>query len=35
MAGHRLEGLVIVALGLGLRQGEVLGLRWEDLEPGA
>jgi integrase len=32
LGGHRLEALVIVALGLGLRQGEVLGLRWEDLD---
>jgi integrase len=32
IAGHRLEALVVVALGLGLRQGEVLGLRWEDVD---
>ena len=30
--GHRLEPLVITALGLGLRQAEVLGLRWEDID---
>src|SRR5690606_4559989 len=30
--GHRLETLVIVALGLGLRQAEVLGLHWEDID---
>lgn len=31
-AGHRLEGVVTVALGLGLRRGEVLGLRWSDID---
>jgi len=30
--GDRLEGLYTVALAVGLRQGEVLGLRWEDLD---
>lgn len=30
-AGHRLEALFTVALGLGLREGEVLGLRWIDI----
>lgn len=30
--GDRLEALYVVALGLGLRQGEVLGLRWEDVD---
>lgn len=36
VTGHRLEGLITVAVGLGLRQGEALGLRWEhvDLEAG-
>ncbi len=29
--GDRLEGLYRVALSLGLRQGEALGLRWEDV----
>ncbi len=27
-----IEGIVAVALGLGLRQGEVLGLRWRDID---
>src|SRR5215212_3636748 len=31
-AGHRLEALYIVALLLGLREGEVLGLRWSDID---
>ena len=30
--GHRLEVLYRVALSLGLRRGEVLGLRWEDVD---
>ncbi|HZV49173.1 MAG TPA: site-specific integrase [Candidatus Dormibacteraeota bacterium] len=30
--GHRLEALILVTLVLGLRQGEVLGLSWEDLD---
>ena len=30
--GHRLHALFVVALGLGLRQGELLGLRWSDLD---
>ena len=30
--GHRLEALYSVALSMGLRQGEALGLRWEDLD---
>jgi integrase len=29
--GHRLEALFSVALALGLRQGEALGLRWDDI----
>lgn len=33
--GHRLEPLIIVALGLGLRQAEVLGLRWDDIDEAA
>lgn len=33
--GHRLEALFSVALALGLRQGEALGLRWEDIDFGA
>ncbi len=30
--GHRLEALFSVALCLGLRQGEILGLRWADVD---
>lgn len=30
--GHRLEALYSVALTLGLRQGEALGLRWQDVD---
>lgn len=30
--GHRLEALYRLALSLGLRRGEVLGLRWEDVD---
>ncbi|MEA2595408.1 MAG: hypothetical protein QOF01_1877 [Thermomicrobiales bacterium] len=30
--GHRLEALFAVVLAVGLRQGEALGLRWEDVE---
>ena len=30
--GHRLEALFSVALALGLRQGEALGLKWEDVD---
>jgi integrase len=30
--GNRLEALYSVALALGLRQGEALGLRWEDID---
>ena len=30
--GHSMEGLLTVLLGLGLRLGEVLGLRWEDVQ---
>lgn len=30
--GHRLEALYTVALALGLRQGEALGLRWTDVD---
>jgi integrase len=29
--GHRLEALVVLALATGLRQGELLGLRWDDV----
>jgi integrase len=31
-AGHRLEPLVTVAIGTGLRLGELLGLRWRDID---
>jgi integrase len=30
--GDRLEALYLVALGVGLRQGEILGLAWSDLD---
>lgn len=30
--GDRLEALYLVAVALGLRQGEVLGLRWQDVD---
>jgi hypothetical protein len=30
--GHRLEALYSVALTMGLRQGEALGLRWKDVD---
>ena len=30
--GHRLEALYTVALAIGLRQGEALGLRWQDID---
>lgn len=30
--GHRLEALYRVALGIGLRRGESLGLRWKDVD---
>jgi len=30
--GDRLEALYLVALGIGLRQGEILGLRWPDVD---
>jgi len=29
--GDRLEALFVLALGTGLRQGELLGLAWEDV----
>ncbi|MDW8060025.1 MAG: tyrosine-type recombinase/integrase [Thermomicrobium sp.] len=35
IAGHKLEPLVVTALGLGLRLGELLGLRWEDIDEAA
>lgn len=33
--GDRFEPLVIVALSLGLRRGEVLALRWENVDLGS
>ena len=30
--GHRLEAIFTVALALGLREGEILGLQWKDIE---
>jgi integrase len=30
--GHRLEAVFTVALSLGLREGEILGLRWQDVD---
>ena len=30
--GHRLEALITVALSTGLRQGELLGLGWDDVD---
>jgi integrase len=32
ITGHRWELLYRIALGLGLRKGEILGLRWEDVD---
>ncbi|MGW3086716.1 tyrosine-type recombinase/integrase [Streptomyces sp. NPDC001108] len=32
-SGHRLQALFELALRTGLRKGELLGLRWEDLDP--
>ena len=32
IAGHRLEALILAAVGTGLRQGELLGLRWSDVD---
>jgi len=33
--GHRYEALFVLALTTGMRQGELLGLRWEDVDPEA
>jgi len=30
--GHRLEAIFTVALSLGMREGEILGLRWQDVD---
>ncbi len=32
MRGHPLEALIIVAVSMGLRQGEALALRWDDVD---
>lgn len=32
--GERLQALYLVALSLGLRRGELLGLKWEDIDFG-
>ena len=32
IAGDRFEALYLLALGVGLRQGEILGLRWSDVD---
>jgi integrase len=32
VSGHRLEALYTVAVTAGLREGELLGLRWEDVD---
>ncbi|CAA9589019.1 MAG: Integrase [uncultured Thermomicrobiales bacterium] len=34
IAGTRWEALLVLAVATGLRQGEMLGLRWGDLDPG-
>lgn len=32
LEGHRLKALILLALGTGLRQGELLGLTWNDID---
>jgi integrase len=32
IAGDPLEGVILVALGTGMRQGEILGLAWDDVD---
>ena len=32
LTGHRLEAVFVVALTMGLRRGEVLGLKWDDID---
>lgn len=34
LKNHRLKALILLALGTGLRQGELLGLEWDDLSNG-
>jgi len=31
--GHRLEALIVLALTTGMRRGELLGLKWQDINP--
>src|SRR4051794_37237101 len=33
LSGDRLESLFVLALATGLRRGELLGLRWTDVDP--
>jgi integrase len=33
LTDHRLEAIVLIGLLLGLRRGEILGLKWTDLDP--
>jgi integrase len=33
--GERLEALYVLALSTGLRRGELLALRWDDIDPGS
>ncbi|WP_374118926.1 tyrosine-type recombinase/integrase [Clostridium sp. OS1-26] len=32
LEGHRLKSLILIALGTGLKQGELLALKWEDID---
>lgn len=32
LEGHRLKALILLALGTGLRQGEILGLKWDNVD---
>ena len=32
MQGHRLEAAYLLAVTTGMRRGEVLGLRWQDVD---
>ena len=33
VVGHRFDSVYVLAIALGLRQGEALGLRWRDIDP--